>query len=594
MPQMRADTKKALTAMVLAVLAMASVSCQARASEKPLNVIFILADDLGYSDTTLYGTTKLYQTPNIERLAERGMTFNRAYANSPLEHGFDVDIPYTPAPGPGGGYLAPWHFAKDLQPQARGEHIEDRMAEEAIKWMNALPKNKPFFMNYWQFSVHAPFEAKPELVEKYKKPVDPNSRQKSPTYAAMVEICDDAAGALLDAVDAAGIADRTIIVFTSDNGGNVHQKIEADGGPVTSNFPHIGGKATIREGGVHVPSVVVWPGVTKPGSRSNEIIQTSDLYPTLLKNLGMGLPENHAVDGIDIMPALKGGELDRDGIFTYFPTGMPAPDWLPPSMSVHSDDWKLIRIFHGGDNGAHDYRLYNLADDIGEQSDLASSYPEKVRMLDQLIENHIQETKAVVPQPNPDFDPEQYHPERIGLPPDQWKSDERTKAKPDKNPDEESYGEPSEIVDGWIAGGASSLFQKEGRLIVKCTGGGSFFRVQELKSLKGGPFTLTFSMTSNASGKGSIFYNRPSRDTLIPFSLEHDGRSHEYAVEIPVETLNGLRINPAKSTGTIEVDWIRILDNTGKAVRSWDFGDGTAAKSAPAKSKYEGQKQPTS
>ena len=390
-----------------------------QAAEKPLNVIFILADDLGWRDTTLYGTTKLYQTPNIERLAKCGITFTRAYANSPLcsptrasiltgqtparhgsirpehhkgevrlkptvepsakpgskvlgiqtvnrldtafptlgkmikkggyatghfgkwhlgpepysplEHGFDVDIPHTPSPGPAGGYLAPWRFAKDLQPQAKGEHIEDRMAEEATKWMNTLPKNEPFFMNYWQFSVHAPFEAKPELVGKYKKLVDPNSRQKSPTYAAMVETCDDALGALLDAVDAAGIADRTIIVFTSDNGGNVHQKIKADGVPVTSNFPHIGGKAMIREGGVHVPCIVVWPGVTEPGSRSDEIIQTADFYPTLLENLGMGLPEDYAVDGINIMPA---------------------PDWLPPSISVHSGDWKLIRIFHGGENGA--------------------------------------------------------------------------------------------------------------------------------------------------------------------------------------------------------------------------------------------------
>ena len=126
---------------------------------------------------------------------------------SPLEHGFDVDIPHTALPGPLGGFLAPWKFARELQPQAPGEHIEDRMAKEAIKWMNGLPKNQPFFMNYWQFSVHAPFQAKPELIEKYKKLVDPDSRQKNPTYAAMVETCDDAVGKLLDAVDADGIAD---------------------------------------------------------------------------------------------------------------------------------------------------------------------------------------------------------------------------------------------------------------------------------------------------------------------------------------------------------------------------------------------------
>jgi len=655
--------KKISMFAALAVLALASTACVAAASDELMNVIFILADDLGWSDTTLYGTTELYQTPNIERLAERGMTFNRAYTNSPLcsptrasiltgqtparhgstrpkhhtgevrlkpvleptakpsskvlgiqtvnrldtalptlgkmikkggyatghfgkwhlgpepysplEHGFDIDIPHTPAPGPGGGYLAPWKFAKKLQPQADGEHIEDRMAKEAIRWMKDLPKNQPFFMNYWQFSVHAPFDAKPELIEKYKKLVDPKSRQKSPTYAAMVESCDDAVGSLLDAVDKAGIADRTVIIFISDNGGNVHQTIAADGVPVTSNFPLSGGKATIREGGVRVPCVIVWPGVTKPGSRSNEIIQTADFYPTLLENLGMGLPENYPVDGINIMPALKGGKLDRDGIFTYFPVGMPAPDWLPPSMSVYSGDWKLIRIFHGGENGAHDYRLYNVVEDLGEKNDLKEAYPEVVKRLDGMIEEHILDAGAVVPIPNPDFDPKQYHPENIGKPLAQRnaadKPVKRSGGQSKAKPSEESQAEPSDVVDGWVAGGACLLFQKEGQLVVKCAGGGSFFRVQKLKSLKGGPFTLRFRMKSNASGKSSIFYNKPSRETLIPFAFEHDGEFHEYKLEIPVETLEALRFNPSRSEGTIEVDWIRIFDKSGETVRSWDF-----------------------
>lgn len=490
-------------------LAVVGLACAAWAA-KPMNVIFILADDLGYSDTTLYGTTELYQTPNLERLASRGMVFNRAYANSPLcsptrasiltgqtparhgsttpghhkgdvrlkpevdesvkpsqkalgvlsvnrldtafptlgkmmkqggyatahfgkwhlgpepysplEHGFDLDLPHYDGPGPVGGYLAPWRFAKDLEPQEKGEHIEDRMAKEAIRWMQGLPKNQPFFMNYWQFSVHAPFDAKPELVEKYKKLVDPNGRQKSATYAAMVESCDDAIGTLLDAVDAAGFADQTIIIFASDNGGNEYSKVKTEGGiHATDNFPLSGGKATIREGGVHIPCVVVWPGVTKPGSRSDEVIQTADFYPTLLKNLGIEWPSDHTVDGADIVPALKGGKLKRDGIFTYFPSGMPAPDWLPPSLAVYSGDWKLIRIFHGGDNAAHDYRLYNVVEDLGEENDLKSEYPELVQRLDRMIEKHIQNAGTVVPLPNPNFDPAKYRPENIGLTPDQMK-----------------------------------------------------------------------------------------------------------------------------------------------------------------------------
>jgi arylsulfatase A-like enzyme len=278
-------------------------------------------------------------------------------------------------------------------------------------------------MNYWQFSVHAPFDAKAKLIEKYRGKIDPKSTQKSATYAAMVHSLDDAVGSLLDTLDKKGIADNTVIIFISDNGGNEYNKIEADGdASPTDNTPLRGGKASIYEGGIRVPCIVVWPGITKAGSRSDEIIQTSDFYPTLLKGLDIDLPKDHKLDGIDIRPALKGGKLDREAIFTYFPHSPHVPEWLPPSMAVHSGDFKLIRIFHGGENGAHDYRLYNLAKDIGEKNNLAASNPEKVKTLDKMIEDHIKDSKAVVPIPNPNFDPKQYHPEKIGLPSDKWKN----------------------------------------------------------------------------------------------------------------------------------------------------------------------------
>lgn len=469
---------------------------------KPMNVIFILADDLGYADTTLYGKTSLYKTPNLERLAKRGMTFNRAYSASPLcsptrssilsgqypartgltapvcheprvllkplvdakaapsrkdtqvnsitrldntlptlgklilangyatahfgkwhlgpkpysplQHGFEVDIPHWPGPGPAGSFVAPWKYPnfKENYPH---EHIEDRLAEEALKWIKSLDKGKPFFMNYWQFSVHAPFDAKKELVDYYRTKIDPNDPQRSPTYAAMVQSMDEAVGKLIDALDAAEIADHTAIVFTSDNGGNMYNAV--DGTIPTSNFPLRGGKATMFEGGIRVPCVVVWPGVTKPGSRSDEVIQSTDFYSTILDLLGIGLPENYPIDGIDISPALRGGKLNREAIFTYFPhSPLIVPDWLPSCMSVHSGDWKLIRLFHQGENGADDWLLYNLSQDIGEKNNLASAYPEKVKSLDSLIEKYIQEAKVVVPLDNPNFDPAQYHPEQIGIP----------------------------------------------------------------------------------------------------------------------------------------------------------------------------------
>jgi arylsulfatase A-like enzyme len=467
-----------------------------------MNIIFILADDLGWNDVTIYGNKKLHETPNIERLAARGMTFTNAYAASPLcsptrasiltgqtpartgitnpgchvkevhtsalleekaspgskiincvsatrlrtdqptlgkllkaegyttahfgkwhlglepysplEHGFDTDIPHWGGPGPAGSFVAPWKFPnfKENYPK---EHIEDRMADEAVKWLHSIDSNKPFFMNYWQFSVHAPFNAKESLIEYYRTKVNLNELQNSSTYAAMVHSLDQAVGTLLEEVDRMGIADNTAIIFFSDNGGNQHSGV-VDKLPsgeeyittLTNNYPLRGGKACMYDGGIRVPCIVVWPGVTEPGSVSDKTIQSTDFYPTILNMIGANLPTKHTVDGVDISPVLKGGDIDREAIFTYFPHGPKIQNWLPPSVAVHSGNWKLIRLFHQGDKGEHEYLLYNIRWDIGEQNDLSKKFPEKVKQLDAMIERYLEESNAVVPLPNPNFDPAKY------------------------------------------------------------------------------------------------------------------------------------------------------------------------------------------
>ena len=180
---------------------------------------------------------------------------------SPLQHGFDVDIPHWPGPGPAGSYVAPWKFP-DFDPDTPSEHIEDRMATEAVAFLQQH-RNQPFFLNYWMFSVHAPFDAKKNLIDKYRTKVDPRDPQRCPTYAAMVESMDDAVGTLLDAIDRLGLTERTIIVLASDNGGNMYNEVEGE--RPTSNSPLRGGKATMYEGGVRGPCVVVWPGVVERG-----------------------------------------------------------------------------------------------------------------------------------------------------------------------------------------------------------------------------------------------------------------------------------------------------------------------------------------
>lgn len=474
----------------LLLIPLLALALDTRAAER-LNVVFILADDLGWADVNFNGHTKFYQTPNLDRLAKRGMTFSRAYSASPLcsptrsailtglspartgittpsghigkaeltaevaakagpnsptlnvssvnrlkteyrtlagalkgagyatghfgkwhlgpppysplEHGFDVDVPHFNGPGPK-KFVGPWAY-DNFTSEPADQHIEDRMAQEAAAFI-ATNKARPFFLNYWMFSVHAPFDAKPALIEKHKARVNPKDPQRSPTYAAMVESLDDAVGTLLVALEKNGVLDRTVIIFTSDNGGNMYNDV--DGTTPTSNAPLRGGKATMYEGGTRVPCVIAWPGVTAPGSKSAAVVQSEDYFPTLLDGLALAKSDTQQFDGRSILPALRGEAFERGPVFQFFPHGPPVPDWMPPSVSVHDGDWKLIRLFHAGDKAAHRYKLFNLAADIGERDDLAAAQPARVKELDALIESFLIKTKSVVPQANPDFDPAKY------------------------------------------------------------------------------------------------------------------------------------------------------------------------------------------
>jgi len=621
-------------------------------SAQPMNVVFILADDLGWADTTLYGHTHLYETPNLERLAKRGMVFNRAYSNSPLcsptrasiltgqtparhgstspchhqkpvrlkpelkttakpgekviqplsvsrldtkfptlgkllkargyatahfgkwhlgsepysplEHGFDVDIPHHSGPGPAGSYLAPWKF-KHFKANKPKEHIEDRMAQEAVKWMKSV-KQKPFFMNYWMFSVHAPFDAKPELIERYRKKIDPNDPQHSPTYAAMVHSMDDAVGTLMDAVDAAGLTQRTIFIFTSDNGGNMYNSV--DGTTPTSNAPLRGGKATVFEGGIRVPCIVVWPGVTKPGSRSDEIIQASDFYTTILSGLGIPLPENYPVDGIDIIPALRGGKLNRRAIFTYFPHSPPVPDWLPPSIAVHVGDWKLIRLFHQGENGAHAYRLYNLKNDIGERNNLAASHPEKVKTLDAMIEDYLRDCGTVVPVPNPHFDPAQYHPERIGVQPGGLKQSGNKKKKLRGKPGK-SNAKPGE----WTARKVTSLKKGDEGLLLISTGEDPGMDVNLEKPCRASQISVR--MKYDGKPDKAFFFWKTDKgpiDGRISFDVSSGDQWETYNLKLPNPTdIIYLRFDPIRKPGRVWIGEISLLNEKGHFVKKWSF-----------------------
>jgi arylsulfatase A-like enzyme len=245
--------------------------------------------------------------------------------------------------------------------------------------------------------------------------------------ASMLKSVDESFGRIVDTLDRLKLADNTILIFNSDNGGNVHSNIEgspkdkgvqedsqrgamlkdwkkwAGNQPPTNNAPLRAGKGTLYEGGVRVPLMWSWPGVVPSGTISSEVVGAIDLYPTLLELVGLPRPEKQVMDGVSYASVLKSsGKLNRAAYFNYFPHGGPAK---PPGVTVRAGDWKLIRWFETGPEYPNLHELYNLRDDLGETKNLAAAQPQKVKELDALIDGFLKETGAKAPKPNSNYQP---------------------------------------------------------------------------------------------------------------------------------------------------------------------------------------------
>jgi len=483
------------------------------AAQKAPNIVFILADDFGWGDASCYGST-FHETPNIDRLAARGMKFNNFHTTSPvcsparaslmtglyadhlgmtqpachikkvslkatvrdtgwahqkvvspksttrldtvfptyakvlkangyrtghygkwhlghapytpLEHGFDVDVPHTESHGPKGSYFGRPTKYSDTFTLKKGEHLEDRMAQEAVKFIKEN-KDRPFLLNYWAFSVHNPMFSKLDLLEKYRKkaaklPAD--ARQRNPIMAGMIEAFDTNIGILLDAIDEAGIADNTIIVFSSDNGGTIesaytHEKYWGNGTveeivdiPATSNFPFKHGKGTIHDGGTAVPCIISWPGKIKGGSTSDAYFSGADIFPTFVEMAGADMPSGVEIDGVSQVPVMVNGKQVRDTLYGYWPNYLVERNGSIPSAWIRHGDYKLVCYFFDTEDNSHRYTLFNVKKDIGEEHDIAAQYPEKVSKLSGMLDKHFKETKTVLPVLNRNYDPNAVAPKR--------------------------------------------------------------------------------------------------------------------------------------------------------------------------------------
>ena len=437
------------------------------------NVVFLLADDLGYMDIGANNPKTFYETPHIDRLAAQGVRFTQGYAACPVCSPTRASImtgkypvrtgitdyiggnrPGRLKPAPNQDHLAleevtiaehfraagyatffagKWHLGTDeFTPNAQGfgpgltgrgqfyyaggQGVEpspdddpkstDRIADEAVRFIESH-RDRPFFAYLPFLAVHTPIKARQALVHKYEKKsktAPPEAWgtererlvrlvQNHPAYAAMLEQLDTAIGRVLAALDRAGIAERTIVVFTSDNGG-----LSTSEGHPTSNEPLRAGKGWPYEGGIRTPWIIRAPGVARPGSVCDTPVITTDFYPTLIELVGLPLTPVQHVDGVSLLPLLKGEGLSRPApLFWHYPHY--GNQGGAPCGAIRDGDWKLIEWYEDGS-----LELFNLRDDPRERKNLAREGSEKAQSLLAKLVAWRAETHAVMPTSNPDYD----------------------------------------------------------------------------------------------------------------------------------------------------------------------------------------------
>jgi arylsulfatase A-like enzyme len=471
----------------LASLLLVGCFAPLRAVDRPPNIVFVLADDLGWTDLGSFGS-KYYETPNIDRLAAQGMrltnhhhcqncTPTRAALLSgqygartgvytvggtdrfdwsrrslrPVDNltklslDRDTFADQLKKAGYATGMFGKWHlgnaseyhpakrgfdeaiesFGKHFDfettpktPYPKGQYLADFLTDQAVDFIQRN-QAKPFLLYLPHFGVHSPIHAKPDLIAKFKgKPGVGGHR--SPIYAAMIASVDESVGRVMAKLEELKLADNTVFIFASDNGGvggydrpdglirepgkeakgkKAKAGDDVDSGGITDNTPLRSGKGSLYEGGVRVPFIVRWPGKVAAGSALDAPTAHVDLFPTLLDLAGAAKPRQ-ALDGESLLPVMLGKtpSLKRDAIFQLFPGYLGSGPGLwrtTPVSLIHAGDWKLMEFLEDGH-----LELYNLKDDLGETKNLATTNPDKAKELHARLIAWRQETKAPMPTPN--------------------------------------------------------------------------------------------------------------------------------------------------------------------------------------------------
>ena len=327
----------------------------------------------------------------------------------PNDQGFDINIGGHHRGSPPGGYYAPWSNPA-LKSKKPGEYLTERLTEESLKFLEERDKKKPFLLYLSYYNIHTPIQPYKKHIAHYnakagkrftdKTPTRPEHqgvtrmRQDNPALASMVAAVDDSVGALLNKLTELKLDENTVVIFFSDNGG-----LSTLGRPGPGcNLPLRAGKGWLYEGGVREPTLIRAPGVSKPGSVSHKPMVSMDFFPTMLDLAGLpAQPKLHA-DGQSLVKQLKGDESGHRTLYWHYPH-YHGSTWKP-GASIRDGDWKLIEFYH-----YKNFELYNLADDPGEQKDLAQSNPKKAAELRTKLATWQKQLKAKMPVPNPDFNP---------------------------------------------------------------------------------------------------------------------------------------------------------------------------------------------
>ncbi len=447
-----------------------------RPDGRPLNIVLLLVDDMGWMDLGVQGSG-FFRTPHIDHLARQGMRFTTAYAAcavcSPTRASIQTGryparigvtdwiralfqggkpgdvVPTKYVGGPNEPLLCPpnpfamplseftlaealkpagyvschigkWHLGTEdfwpkrqgydeniagcdygqppsyfdpyvrgrqkgfptMEPRRKGEYLTDRLGDEAVRFIREH-RHQPFFLNMDYYAVHTPLMGKPELIDRYEG--KGWMKQDNAVYAAMVQAVDDATGKILRALDEAGVADHTLVIFTSDNGGLLGS---------TSNLPLRAGKGWPYEGGIREPLIVRWPGVVSPGVVCDQPVCSIDFFPTILEAAGVPLPADRVLDGKSLVPLLKSGgaeKLPDRSLYWHFPHYRGRD--IGPYSIIRDGDWKLIKWYEGPR-----FELFNLPEDLGENHDLAAALPSKVHELDAKLMAELKSENARFPR----------------------------------------------------------------------------------------------------------------------------------------------------------------------------------------------------